>query len=269
MEYLEIRPKPPLDRLVHCFWFLRGEAGPNPPVQTIVPDGRTEIIMHLGEPFAMLDDAGVERGQSRALLAGQLRGPIRLVPRGPADVVGIRFRTDAACAVVPLALHEVTGQVAPLGDTAPQLVPALLDAAALATSMNERVAALSAALGRLVAREPTPWISAGVRALGGRPRSPVEHLAAALGQTPRTMHRRFLEEIGVSPKALQSILRFRGAFQLLGELPRGRWTRVASMAGYHDQAHMIRDFRRFAGAPPSEFFSEEPELALAMATLER
>ena len=55
MDYLELSPPPPLDRLVHRFWFLRTGAGAESSgMQTIVPDGRCEIVLHLGEPFAEL-----------------------------------------------------------------------------------------------------------------------------------------------------------------------------------------------------------------------
>ena len=32
------------------------------------------------------------------------------------------------------------------------------------------------------------------------------------------------------------------------------WSSVASDTGFYDQAHMINEFRDFAGAPPTTFF---------------
>ncbi|HEY9442989.1 MAG TPA: DUF6597 domain-containing transcriptional factor, partial [Gemmatimonadales bacterium] len=94
MDYLELSPPPPLDRLVHRFWFLRTGAGAESSgMQTIVPDGRCEIVLHLGEPFAELDGAGRASPQRRALAAGQLTAPFRLAARPGADVIGIRLRT--------------------------------------------------------------------------------------------------------------------------------------------------------------------------------
>ena len=69
----------------------------------------------------------------------------------------------------------------------------------------------------------------------------------------------------MDPTLLRRILRFRAAFRLLERLPPGRWGRVAPRVGYFDQAHLIRDFRRFAGAAPSVFFSTGPELARAFS----
>jgi AraC-like DNA-binding protein len=33
-----------------------------------------------------------------------------------------------------------------------------------------------------------------------------------------------------------------------------QWASVSSAAGFYDQAHMINEFREFAGSPPTVFF---------------
>src|SRR4026209_2225294 len=93
--YSELPAPPPLDALIHCFWFLRGPMG-GAPAQPVLPDGRMEIVLHLAEPFAEVDSSGVPRSQPAALLAGQLTRPIHLMPRGDSDVIGIRFRSAGA-----------------------------------------------------------------------------------------------------------------------------------------------------------------------------
>jgi len=68
MEYIEVPAPPPLDALVRCFWFRRGPVHAEAP-QTVVPDGRMEVVLHLGEPFAELNERGTARRQAPALLA--------------------------------------------------------------------------------------------------------------------------------------------------------------------------------------------------------
>jgi transcriptional regulator GlxA family with amidase domain len=55
--------------------------------------------------------------------------------------------------------------------------------------------------------------------------------------------------MGVSPKTLVRIARFQHVLKMKGasSLP---WVEVAHALEYHDQMHMIRDFRDFAGDAP-------------------
>ena len=262
MEYAELAAPPPLDTLVRCFWFLRGDdLGPDP--QVIVPDGRLEIILHLGEPF-LRHDQGNRYQQGEVLLSGQLTAPIRLSAGGTTDIVGIRFRTAAARAVLALPLGELTDRVEALSDVAPGLAQSLKTAAARTHGPVARVAALSGVLGRYVVSEPDPLAAAAIRSLSALHAPRVSHIAKAYGVTARTLERRVRNNAGLPPNVMRRLLRFRRAFRMLDQAPTGTWAGVAARAGYFDQAHLIRDFRQFAGAAPSEFFGTSPDLARAI-----
>jgi AraC-like DNA-binding protein len=264
VEYVEITPPPPLDAVVRCFWFLRGDLDQGVP-QPVVPDGRLEIVLHLAEPFALVDRAGVARPQRQTLVSGQLTSAIQLAPRGAADIVGIRFRTAAAASVLGFPLADLTDCIEPLDDLAPALAAALLDAGSAADDPNARAASLAGALHRFVRGEPAREVTAAVSALGSPHAPRIGDLARELGLSPRTLERRVLAATGLPPRTLQRVMRFRRAFRLLDQAPRGRMAQAAAAAGYFDQPHLIRDFTGFAGAPPSEFFGADPTLARAIA----
>ena len=262
MEYAEFPAPQPLDELVHCFWFLRGDlTGAEP--QTVVPDGRLEIILHLAEPFSKFDRDGAPRRQSRAILSGQLTSPIRLVAGGIADLAGIRFRTAAAGAVLRVPLAELTDQVDDLSLVSPMLASTLHAAASAHDALPDRVAALSAALMRFVRLEPDPFTRRALRELEG-PENTIGGIATRYGVSSRTIERRMLEATGLPPSVMRRVIRFRRAFRMLEHAPTGTWGRVAAAAGYFDQAHLIRDFRQFAGATPREFFNRDEDLARAI-----
>lgn len=268
-EYLEFAAPPPLDGLIHCFWFLRGPMG-GAAAQPVLPDGRMEIVLHRAEPFAEVDSAGVPRAQSAALLAGQLTRPIHLMPRGDSDVIGIRFHSAGARSLLGFPAAEVGGRVVPLVEVDARLAGALLGASHRGKEAKtqgrdrEIVAALAFTLQRFVRREPARLVAEAVRSLERQRSVRVGGLAAQLGVTPRTLERRMLDETGLGPKMLQRILRFRRALALLQRTPRGAWSRAAIMAGYFDQAHLIRDFTRFAGMPPSAYFQADAPLSRAI-----
>jgi AraC-like DNA-binding protein len=279
-QYAELPAPPPLDALVHCFWFLRGSLA-GAPAQPVLPDGRMEIILHLAEPFAEVGPDGVARGQAEALLAGQLTAPITLMPRGPADVIGIRFRTEAARSMLGVSAMAVTGRVEPLAATDPKLAGRLMAAAtrgrggAMARGPGARrhggnealVEALSTVLLRFVVAEPSALVREAVREMARPGGTPLRELAGKLGVTLRTLERRVTADTGLGPKPLQRVLRFRSALRLLEQTPRGQWSGAAIGAGYYDQAHMIREFRGFAGMPPSEYFGAEVPLSRAIQGL--
>ena len=258
MQYVECAAPRPLDDLVHCFWFLRGDFPASEP-QTVVADGRVEIILHLAEPFSRIDDGNASKQES-ALVAGQLTGPVQLAGNGFGDVVGIRFRTATAAALLRVPLSELTNRVEPLACISRELANELLVAARSQASPRRRAQALANALGRRVGGAPDPLVGQAATALqSGEKR--IDVLAKSLGTTARTLERRMTMATGLSPAVLRRVMRFRQAFRLLGDAPRGTWAEVATRTGYADQSHLIRDFRQFAGVPPSEFFASEPELA--------
>jgi transcriptional regulator GlxA family with amidase domain len=80
----------------------------------------------------------------------------------------------------------------------------------------------------------------------------VARLAEEIGCSRKHLTVRFAHEFGVTPKALARVLRFDRA---LRALKRGAPSLavLAVTCGYADQAHMTREFREFAGAPPAAF----------------
>jgi transcriptional regulator GlxA family with amidase domain len=83
----------------------------------------------------------------------------------------------------------------------------------------------------------------------------VEELAHLTGFSLRQFERVFRYETGVSPKLYARIIRFEAAVGMKAACPHRSWMEVAHELGYHDQMHMIHDFRRLAGETPTDVFS--------------
>ena len=73
-------------------------------------------------------------------------------------------------------------------------------------------------------------------------------ITRALGISERQLERRFRDRVGMSPKRFASLRRFERAVQIAAASR--SLTHAAVEAGYYDQPHFIRDFRRFAGMTP-------------------
>ncbi|MFG0316231.1 MAG: DUF6597 domain-containing transcriptional factor, partial [Planctomycetota bacterium JB042] len=112
MRYVEVDPGPRLRPHVECLWALEGGEGGPAEVERIVPDGLSEILVHLADvPRRCLD--GVESTQASALLAGQLTGPVLLRPPGRTSIVAARLRAHAIPTVLGVPGRELAGGIDP------------------------------------------------------------------------------------------------------------------------------------------------------------
>lgn len=90
----------------------------------------------------------------------------------------------------------------------------------------------------------------------------VEELAAQLGYSTRHLHSRFTQCFGMSPKKFIRLIRFSRALQCMYDNTDDRnFSSIAHEAGYHDQSHLIKDFRAICGKTPKEISGNPTALA--------
>ena len=77
-------------------------------------------------------------------------------------------------------------------------------------------------------------------------------VASRTNLSARTLERRFMDHVGVSPKVFARLRRFQ---QTLSAVAEGAvdWTDVAVAHGYYDQSHLHRDFALFTGVTPTQY----------------
>ena len=255
LRYREHLPSPTLRTHVRAIWELAG-ACDDPAPQRLLPDGTMSLWVNFGAPLTSPTGDDVPTGG--ALLLGELRRPFEVGSRGALDLVGVSFCTGSAGAFFDVPLRELVDRQR----TDPPLTTARARArlrSVAAAEPEDRLALVQAALVDALAapRRARPSIRQALALLGRAVAAPrVTSLAETVGLSPRQLERGFADEVGIAPKALASVLRFRRA---LAAITRGRaeLAAIALDCGYVDQSHMVRDFTRFAGVPPTHFLARE------------
>ena len=69
----------------------------------------------------------------------------------------------------------------------------------------------------------------------------------------RQFERNFMVRVGISPKLFLRIVRFEHAMDVKNTT-NWNWSKVASACGYTDSSHLLKEFKKFADFPPSEFY---------------
>lgn len=80
----------------------------------------------------------------------------------------------------------------------------------------------------------------------------VQNVAEHFFISRKTLERRFLQRVGVTPKQYMRMIRFRNAYTQLSLHNYHEMMDLVEENGYFDQMHMIKDFKQFIGATPSE-----------------
>jgi AraC-like DNA-binding protein len=245
MRYDERAPAPDLAGYVQCLWEIEGNGSAL--TEPIFPDGRVEVVVHLAD--RPRQQGGAEP-QPRAMIVGQMLAATRLEPVAHVHAVGVRFTPIGARAWLGLPLHEITGRIEDAGAVCGAAASRLRAAIEQSRNRDERFhwaeASIRATLRRVVGSSDA--ISLAVRAIERRAGMlTVDMVARACGLGPRQLERRFLDDVGVTPKAMARIVRFQRALrELRSGLPPAD---VAAACGFADQPHLAREFRRFAGLP--------------------
>lgn len=234
-------------------------AAPNPSsvVQRIAPDGCPELILDLGSPYEEDGPDGVFRLQPSAIFAGQMTRPIAIRPVGPVELVAVRFHPDGARDWLGAPLAGATDRRIDVVGRLRGLRPSPGDPEGQAWRMLEWLDDERHRVGWRI----DPAVRSEIEAIEAGDLSPPRDSAAA-----RTLQRAFADRVGVSPRMLRSIVRFRVVFdRVLGdEAP--TWLEAGLEAGYFDQPQLARDFRRFPGCTATEWAREQVELARAIAS---
>jgi AraC-like DNA-binding protein len=262
--YREAAPTGIASEMVKCFWMLEDDA-PSSDVQRILPDGRCELILNFGESFESQGD-GEWKPQPKWFVTGQITGPMLLRPRGKTRILGIRFHPHGAAQFLGVPIGELTDKTASV-DELSRVATTQLEKLHDLLLTQQKFAALGTVVTTLASNgcKNDIQIAAAVRILEQACCAiSIKQLAHHVNLSARQFERRFLAAVGIPPKMFCRMQRFQRVLRAMDDSSTS-WVRTAVDCGYYDQAHLIRDFREFAGTAPTALLEEELHLARKFA----
>lgn len=249
VDYCEYPVPDPLRRHIACAWRLR-EPRPAGRVQTIYPDGRCELIVHLQTPPLCWDTVIGWHLQAMTVFAAQRVVAVRLELDRPLDCVGFRLQPAASAALTAERPHGLRDRIVDLSSIDHGFSIALRAAVrAFASGSDAAVWRLLAR--RIASHELDPRIETAVtRIEAGAGKARIDATARAAGMSKRSFQIRFREQVGVSPKEFARLMRLQATLRAL-DASDASISDVAADSGFADQAHATRELRRITGLAPA------------------
>jgi AraC-like DNA-binding protein len=228
--------------------------------EQLLPRGSVFLVFNLGTLQRREDAAGKRAALPRAYLWGLHDGPVWTAPETGAGAfdgasVGARLHAGGVAALFGLTGAELRGQAVALEDIFPaSRIDRVLDRLSSADGAPERIGTIVEFLRSLDAPQSDASVDFTLSLIReSRGGLPVSHIADAAGLSRRVLTRRFRDRVGMGPKRYGRLVKFFAAVEAIKPVASVDWAGLAAEAGYYDQAHMIRDFREFAGCTPADF----------------
>ncbi|AKT41464.1 helix-turn-helix domain-containing protein [Chondromyces crocatus] len=230
--------------------------GPTDTQYDWLPDGRTTLVFRVLDR-GRLGDVCIAGPQTRAHFKN-LSGVTR--------AAAIRFKPGWTVPLVGIPASEVTDRIVPLDDIWGRAGTELYAELLATRDLPQLIQCVSRAFTRRLSQTVEPS-SARIARRAARliedGEGRVERVAQQLGVTARHLRRAFTENIGVAPKEFARTVRLQRAIRMSANS--NDWSRIATDAGYYDQAHLIGDYREFLGVTPTALSKRERGATLEFA----
>ena len=247
----------------YCAWRLAG-AHDQPCDMAWISRPRADAaerhrVLPLGEPSLALRRRWSKDGALEAadiIVCGPHKNPFW--NNADSDLIAVRLKPELSGAALALAPAEFLGSRQTLLDprAAARFEKTRANAAAAASVVVRALLhdIIAVSQSRPAPTRPEQYAAARLRSAAGA--VSIREIAAELSVSERHLRRRFRDTVGCSPKDYGRRLRLAAAAIAADSIAQPRWAEIAAGSGYHDQSHMIAEFRALVGLTPAALHAE-------------
>lgn len=257
MGFHAITPAAPLDRLVERIWDCDMPVAQHR-LERILPRPGASLIINLDEDQTRLYADDAQRACSRfsgSVCSGPYSHSFLIDTAEQQRVMGVEFRPGGALPFLREPMQRLGDRDVDLQDIAGSASLGLRQRLLETPAPARRMALLEAWL-RTRAPEPRthPVVRRALMLLHGQPcTARIGEVVRTCEVSPRRFGMLFREHVGLGPKRYARLLRFRQVIDAAHPAAEIDWAGLAADCGFHDQPHLVREFRAFCGMTPTEY----------------
>jgi len=265
MRYFRLAPDARLRPWIKCYWWVEPdrsiECTRASPPDLLIPDGHSELVFRFAGEFARwrLGEPDRRARMRESYVIGGRANSVLTCSPGGLRLAGVKLDPRALRALMRRPLTDFRDNTVGFADLGCRELVDLEDEIANLDSVD----VLPGALDRFFLRRMTDEVrdDPAIELLLGKIREtrgaqPILSWAREHGIDVRTLERRFIARMGMTPKQFARIERFKHGYCRLNERRPGG--RRAHLEAYYDDSHFDREFRHFMGISPLAWLNRTP-----------
>lgn len=257
-------PSHPISDHIKLFTFYEG-LNLGYTIERLLPDGTVNLIIELDNiPKFTFDNESLEKKEkyTKAWLSGMQQEYISIGSPPDSSMMVIQFQPCGVYPFLNFPVEELNKQIVDadliFGKNIIRLREQLLEA----TTPNCKFQLVEQWLMNCLSESSASYkvISNAVQKICEYPSmKSIEMISQKTGYSHKQFIQLFKKYVGLTPKYFQRVQRFNKVLQELEVRQEINWSALSNDCGFYDQAHFIKEFRKFSGFNPEEFLREKGE----------
>lgn len=250
-------PMVDLQPFVKDFIFIHDTRPLSIPSERLLPDGNFMLVINLENGYIAQNAGGVYHAEKTAngYVHAHAQGAFYLHKTGAYRGITVHLTPDGMHRLLRASLSELSlNSIFTLEELFGKWGRELKDRMCACASQQAQLACLEQLLRKKFESSfwnPTiePMLNWAEQQHGN---VNVQTLAETFFISRKTLERKFLQQVGITPKQYLRMIRFRNTYT---QLSLGNFREMMDLVvenGYFDQMHMIKEFKQFLGTTPSE-----------------
>lgn len=235
----------------------------NEDMKVIVPNGMVRLVIPIRGISGKYENWHHSSKEGTITLIGIADSPaiVDVEQDAPHITMGIIFSPLGAYRIFKLRHSELKNKIFALEDILGKPARDIQELTANTELISQKIQIIQSYLITLVSQsEPDLILDYCLRQIeSSKGLITVTELEKKTGYSSRWLYEKFLEKVGLSPKTLSSVTRFMQFYQASAKNPDADFFKQDIYNYFYDQAHFIKEFKRFTGFSPSKFIKNNNE----------
>jgi AraC-like DNA-binding protein len=265
MKLQHFKPDPQLKGYIGKIWVFESSGRvPSEDMKLIVPNGMAKITIPFRNGVSGRNKEVYNLSkESQITLIGicDIPAVVDIENDAPSGNIGIEFSPLGAYRILQIRQSELKNKIFLLEDVFGQSARHLQEIIANTESVPDKIRIIQGYLIKLLHKStPDPIVDYCIGQIkASKGLITVGALESQTGYSSRWLYDKFIDKVGVSAKNFSSIVRFMQFYEQWAKKPDYEHARDHMYRYFYDQAHFIKDFKRFTGLSPLRFVKTENE----------